>query len=90
MSVTYAALRWTVTNNHGQHSRTEISKTGKISVDSARSLMAFALAGSGVALLPQWLAVNTALEGWNVNSPVTRLSFFPSGHLCHRLSGRPP
>ncbi|EHC32964.1 transcriptional regulator LysR [Salmonella enterica subsp. enterica serovar Adelaide str. A4-669] len=54
-------LRWTVTNNHGQHSRLEISKAGKISVDSARSLMAFALAGSGVALLPQWL-VNTALE----------------------------
>lgn len=54
-------LRWTVTNNHGQRSRQEISKAGKISVDSARSLMAFALAGSGVALLPQWL-VNTALE----------------------------
>ncbi len=54
-------LRWTVTSNHGQHSRPEISKAGKISVDSARSLMAFALAGSGVALLPQWL-VNTALE----------------------------
>lgn len=54
-------LRWTVTNNHGQHSLLEISKAGKISVDSARSLMAFALAGSGVALLPQWL-VNTALE----------------------------
>lgn len=54
-------LRWTVTNNHGQHSRLEISKAGKISVDSARALMAFALAGSGVALLPQWL-VNTALE----------------------------
>ncbi|OML41520.1 LysR family transcriptional regulator [Salmonella enterica] len=54
-------LRWSVTNNHGQHSRLEISKAGKISVDSARSLMAFALAGSGVALLPQWL-VNTALE----------------------------
>ncbi len=30
-------LRWTVTNNHGKHSRTEISKTGKISVSTARA-----------------------------------------------------
>ncbi len=36
-------LRWTVTNNHGQRSRLEISKAGKISVDSARSLMALSL-----------------------------------------------
>lgn len=34
-------LRWTVTNNHGQHSRLEISKAGKISVDSAHSSRRF-------------------------------------------------
>ncbi|EGE4653917.1 LysR family transcriptional regulator [Salmonella bongori serovar 40:z35:-] len=54
-------LRWPLTDNHGQPSRLEISKAGRISADSARALMAFALAGSGVALLPIWL-VKTALE----------------------------
>ncbi|HCC0888713.1 TPA: LysR family transcriptional regulator [Salmonella enterica] len=54
-------LRWALTDNHGQHSRLEISQASRISTDSARSLMAFALAGSGVALLPEWL-VKTALE----------------------------
>ncbi|VEB54938.1 LysR family transcriptional regulator [Salmonella enterica subsp. enterica] len=81
-------LRWTVTSNHGQHSRLEISKAGKISVDSARSLMAFALAGKRRRITAAMVSQHRT-GGWNVNSRVTRLSFSPSGHLC-RLPGRPP
>lgn len=34
----------------------KIARPGKLSADSAATLLAFALAGSGVALLPDWLA----------------------------------
>ena len=47
----------------------EISKSAMFTSDSASALMAFALEGGGVALLPEWL-VNSAVK---------------SGKLCHVL-----
>ncbi|MRS89453.1 LysR family transcriptional regulator [Enterobacteriaceae bacterium RIT714] len=54
-------LRWQVSDEHGRSSTLEIKRAPRVFADSAQALMAFALAGSGLALLPEWL-VKTALE----------------------------
>lgn len=62
-------LRWQL-SGPGQASYTlEISKSAMFTSDSASALMAFALEGGGIALLPEWL----------VRSALTR------GELCHLL-----
>lgn len=50
-----APLRWTVTDASGQGALLEIRRPARLFADSAQALMAFALAGAGVALLPEWL-----------------------------------
>lgn len=54
-------LRWQVTDASGRSETLEITTPARLSADSAQALMAFALAGCGVALLPLWL-VQTALD----------------------------
>ncbi|RCW96338.1 MULTISPECIES: LysR family transcriptional regulator [Kosakonia] len=54
-------LRWQVTDANGRSETLEITTPARLSADSAQALMAFALAGCGVALLPLWL-VQTALD----------------------------
>ncbi len=49
-------LRWQVRDASGAPETLEIKKAPRLFADSAQALMAFALAGGGVALLPQWLA----------------------------------
>jgi DNA-binding transcriptional LysR family regulator len=49
-------LRWQVRDASGAPEMLEIKKAPRLFADSAQALMAFALAGGGVALLPQWLA----------------------------------
>lgn len=48
-------LRWQLRGAEGETIAFEITRPPRISADSARALMGFALAGSGVALLPEWL-----------------------------------
>jgi len=48
-------LRWTLTDVHQQEVAFEITKPPRLYADSAAALLAFAMAGSGVALLPEWL-----------------------------------
>ena len=54
-------LRWQVKNAGGLPDTLEIKKAPRLFADSAQALMAFALAGGGVALLPEWL-VRDALD----------------------------
>ncbi len=54
-------LRWQLTGKNGEPATLEIKKAPRLYADSAQALMAFALAGRGIALLPAWLA-HTALE----------------------------
>jgi len=56
-----APLRWQVTDVSGRSETLEITAPARLSADSAQALMAFALAGCGVVLLPLWL-VQTALD----------------------------
>ncbi|MCL6742324.1 LysR family transcriptional regulator [Kosakonia sp. R1.Fl] len=56
-----APLRWQITDASGRSETLEIIAPARLSADSAQALMAFALAGCGVALLPLWL-VQTALD----------------------------
>lgn len=56
-----APLRWQVTDASGKNALLEIRRPARLFADSAQALMAFALAGAGVALLPEWL-VKGALE----------------------------
>ncbi|WOZ78349.1 LysR family transcriptional regulator [Kosakonia sacchari] len=56
-----APLRWQVTDASGRSETLEITAPARLSADSAQALMAFVLAGCGVALLPLWL-VQTALD----------------------------
>ena len=57
-------LRWQVKNAGGLPDTLEIKKAPRLFADSAQALMAFALAGGGVALLPEWL-VRDALDTEN-------------------------
>lgn len=54
-------LRWEITDPQGRVVPFAIQTASPIMVDSADALMAFALEGCGVALLPEWI-VRTALE----------------------------
>nr|VUD31037.1 LysR family transcriptional regulator [Raoultella sp. NCTC 9187] len=56
----------------------KLKKTPRLSADSANALMAFALAGSGVALLPQWLVASSLAQGHLVHL-LPELSFPPQG-----------
>lgn len=56
-----APLRWQVADASGKNALLEIKRPARLFADSAQALMAFALAGTGVALLPEWL-VKVALE----------------------------
>lgn len=58
-----APLRWEVTQREGNRETLEISSTPQIVADSAQALMAFARAGSGVALLPEWLVKEAIAQG---------------------------
>ncbi|MDU7866745.1 MAG: LysR substrate-binding domain-containing protein, partial [Pantoea sp.] len=62
-------LRWQLSGPDGQRVPFEITRPVRFSADSAAALMAFALQGNGVALLPAWL-VSEAIE---------------RGSLCHLL-----
>ena len=56
----------------------EIKKAPRLYADSAQALMAFALAGCGVALLPAWL-VRNALEAGDLVSLLPAYTFAQQG-----------
>lgn len=56
-------LRWQVNDACGEPATLEIKKAPRLFADSAQALMAFALAGCGVALLPAWLARHALDDG---------------------------
>lgn len=56
-------LRWQLRKADGESVVLEIKKAPRLYADSAQALMAFALAGSGVALLPAWLVQNALDTG---------------------------
>ncbi|WP_312691290.1 LysR family transcriptional regulator [Kosakonia sp.] len=56
-------LRWQVCDASGNSETLEIKTAMRLSADSAQALMAFALAGCGVALLPEWLVRRALAEG---------------------------
>ncbi|MFN1128714.1 LysR substrate-binding domain-containing protein [Lelliottia nimipressuralis] len=58
-----APLRWQVTDACGKKALLEITRPARLFADSAQALMAFALAGAGVALLPEWLVKNALEKG---------------------------
>ncbi|CAM7697078.1 LysR family transcriptional regulator [Lelliottia nimipressuralis] len=58
-----APLRWQVTDACGKKALLEITSPARLFADSAQALMAFALAGAGVALLPEWLVKNALEKG---------------------------
>ena len=55
-------LRWQLLTAEGQSFAFEITQPPRISADSAQALMGFALAGSGVALLPEWLVAEAIVR----------------------------
>lgn len=71
-------LRWQLSGRDRKAIDFEIKKTPRLSADSANALMAFALAGSGVALLPEWLVASALAEGRLVHL-LPELSFPPQG-----------
>ncbi|EOZ9390218.1 LysR substrate-binding domain-containing protein [Enterobacter cancerogenus] len=56
-------LRWQLRKADGETVVLEIKKAPRLYADSAQALMAFALASSGVALLPAWLVQNALDTG---------------------------
>lgn len=58
-----APLRWQVENAVGEFTTLEITQPARLFADSAQALMAFALAGSGVALLPEWQVQSSLTQG---------------------------
>ncbi len=84
-------LRWQVRGVDGHPVSFEIKKAPRLYADSAQALMAFALAGCGVALLPEWLVRNALDEGnWSRCYRHTRLlsrasmPFIPMPGMCPR------
>ncbi|HIG8795730.1 TPA: LysR family transcriptional regulator [Raoultella terrigena] len=71
-------LRWQLSGRDRKAIGFEIKKTPRLSADSANALMAFALAGSGVALLPEWLVASALAQGRLVHL-LPELSFPPQG-----------
>lgn len=58
-----ATLRWQVRGTDGEKAVLEIKQPARLYADSAQALMAFALAGCGVALLPEWLVQKALASG---------------------------
>lgn len=58
-----ATLRWQVRGTDGEKAVLEIKQPPRLYADSAQALMAFALAGCGVALLPEWLVQKALASG---------------------------
>jgi len=58
-----ATLRWQVRRTDGEKAALEIKQPPRLFADSAQALMAFALAGCGVALLPEWLVQKALASG---------------------------
>ncbi|NJQ20188.1 LysR family transcriptional regulator [Pantoea sp. LS15] len=71
-------LHWQVKDASGAPETLEIKKAPRLFADSAQALMAFALAGSGVALLPEWL-VREALDAGNLVSVLPGYTFVRQG-----------
>ncbi|MEX0558762.1 LysR family transcriptional regulator [Raoultella terrigena] len=71
-------LRWQLSGRDRKAIGFEIKKPPRLSADSANALMAFALAGSGVALLPEWLVASSLAQGRLVHL-LPELSFPPQG-----------
>lgn len=76
-------LRWQVRGVDGQPVSFEIKKAPRLYADSAQALMAFTLAGCGVALLRVAGAKRTGCRGTGL--AVTGVHVRSAGHLC-RLS----
>lgn len=73
-----APLRWQLSGPHDESIAFEIKPAPRLSADSASALMAFALAGSGIALLPEWL-VAAALADGALAKVMPAFSFPPQG-----------
>lgn len=71
-------LRWQVRGVDGHPVSFEIKKAPRLYADSAQALMAFALAGCGVALLPEWL-VRNALDAGELVSLLPAYTFAQQG-----------
>lgn len=71
-------LRWQVKASSGELVSFEITKASRLYADSAQALMAFARAGSGVALLPEWL-VRNALDAGQLASVLPGYTFAQQG-----------
>lgn len=71
-------LRWQVNDASGEPATLEIKKASRLFADSAQALMAFALAGCGVALLPEWL-VRHALDDGKLVSVLPEYTFARQG-----------
>lgn len=71
-------LRWQVKGVDRHLVSFEIKKAPRLYADSAQALMAFALAGCGVALLPAWL-VRNALEAGDLVSLLPSYTFAQQG-----------
>lgn len=71
-------LRWQMRGVDGQPVSFEIKKAPRLYADSAQALMAFALAGCGVALLPEWL-VRNALDAGELVSLLPAYTFAQQG-----------
>lgn len=84
-------LRWQVRGVDGHPVSFEIKKAPRLYADSARALMAFALAGCGVALLPGgWCVTHWMRGNWSRCYRHTRLlsrasmPFIPMPGMCPR------
>lgn len=71
-------LRWQLSGRDRKSIDFEIKKPPRLSADSASALMAFALAGSGVVVLPEWLVASALAQGRLVHL-LPELSFPPQG-----------
>lgn len=73
-----APLRWQLTGQHNENVAFEINRAPRLSANSASALMAFALSGCGIALLPEWLAA-AALADNSLVQVMPEFSFPPQG-----------
>lgn len=56
------ARAWQLMDAQGKNTHLDIKKSARLSADSAQALLAFALAGCGIALLPEWLVQQELAE----------------------------
>ncbi|MCE9994285.1 LysR family transcriptional regulator [Enterobacter asburiae] len=71
-------LRWQVKDAEGNQVSFEIKKAPRLYADGAQALMAFARAGGGVALLPEWL-VRPALDAGELVALLPEYAFAEQG-----------